>query len=59
LRRVSFRRRRAYEWPVTRDRDPGVRSVLGLGTAQRNVAAAILITGLNIFSTMTLLFVLA
>jgi len=28
-------------------RDPAVRSVLGLGTAQRNVAAAILVTSLN------------
>ena len=28
-------------------RDPAVRSVLGLGTAQRNVAAAILVTTLN------------
>ena len=28
-------------------RDPGIRTVLGLGTAQRNVAAAILVAGLN------------
>ena len=39
-------------------RDPGVRSVLGLGTAQRNVAAAILVTSLNFSGTMTLPFVL-
>ena len=35
-------------------RDPAVRSVLGLGTAQRNVAAAILVTSLNFPGTMTL-----
>jgi BASS family bile acid:Na+ symporter len=39
-------------------RDPAVRSVLGLGTAQRNVAAAILIVSLNFPGTMTLPFVL-
>jgi hypothetical protein len=39
-------------------RDPAVRSVLGLGTAQRNVAAAILVTTLNFPGTMTLPFVL-
>jgi BASS family bile acid:Na+ symporter len=39
-------------------RDPAVRSVLGLGTAQRNVAAAILVTTLNFGDTMTLPFVL-
>jgi len=39
-------------------RDPAVRSVLGLGTAQRNVAAAILVTSLNFAGTMTLPFVL-
>lgn len=39
-------------------RDPAVRSVLGLGTAQRNVAAAILVTSLNFPGTMTLPFVL-
>ena len=39
-------------------RDPGVRSVLGLGTAQRNVAAAILVTSLNFPGTMTLPYVL-
>jgi hypothetical protein len=32
--------------------------VLGLGTAQRNVAAAILVTSLNFPGTMTLPFVL-
>ena len=39
-------------------RDPGVRSVMGLGTAQRNVAAAILVTSLNFAGTMTLPYVL-
>jgi len=39
-------------------RDPAVRSVLGLGTAQRNVAAAILVTSLNFSGTMTLSYVL-
>ena len=39
-------------------RDPAVRSVLGLGTAQRNVAAAVLVTSLNFPGTMTLPFVL-
>jgi BASS family bile acid:Na+ symporter len=39
-------------------RDPAVRSVLGLGTAQRNVAAAILVASLNFSGTMTLPFVL-
>jgi predicted Na+-dependent transporter len=39
-------------------RDPTVRSVMGLGTAQRNVAAAILVTSLNFAGTMTLPFVL-
>ncbi len=39
-------------------RDPAVRSVLGLGTAQRNVAAAILVASLNFAGTMTLPFVL-
>ncbi|MFO7635481.1 MAG: bile acid:sodium symporter [Caldilinea sp.] len=39
-------------------RDPAVRSVLGLGTAQRNVAAAILVTTLNFGDTMALPFVL-
>ncbi len=39
-------------------RNPAVRGVLGLGTAQRNVAAAILVTTLNFSGTMTLPFVL-
>jgi predicted Na+-dependent transporter len=39
-------------------RDAGVRSVMGLGTAQRNVAAAILVTSLNFAGTMTLPYVL-
>ncbi len=39
-------------------RDPGARSVLGLGTAQRNVAAAILVTTINFPGTTTLPFVL-
>jgi ACR3 family arsenite transporter len=39
-------------------RDPAVRSVMGLGTAQRNVAAAILVTSLNFPGTMTLPYVL-
>jgi ACR3 family arsenite transporter len=39
-------------------RDPGVRSVMGLGTAQRNVAAAILVTTLNFPGTDTLPYVL-
>ncbi len=39
-------------------RDPAVRSVLGLGTAQRNVAAAILVTTINFAGTMTLPYVL-
>ncbi len=39
-------------------RKPATRSVLGLGTAQRNVAAAILVTSLNFSGTMTLPFVL-
>ena len=39
-------------------RDPSVRSVLGLGTAQRNVAAAILVTTINFPGTTTLPFVL-
>lgn len=38
-------------------RDPGVRSVLGLGTAQRNVAAAIPVTSLNFPGTTALPFV--
>jgi predicted Na+-dependent transporter len=39
-------------------RDPAIRSVMGLGTAQRNVAAAILITSLNFSGTTTLPFIL-
>lgn len=38
-------------------RDPGVRSVLGLGTAQRNVSAALVVTAQN-FGADTLTFVL-
>jgi predicted Na+-dependent transporter len=39
-------------------RDPAVRSVMGLGTAQRNVAAAILVASLNFSGSMTLPFIL-
>ena len=39
-------------------RDPGVRSVMGLGTAQRNVSAAILVSAQNFAGTPTLSFVL-
>jgi predicted Na+-dependent transporter len=39
-------------------RDPAVRSVMGLGTAQRNVSAAILVSAQNFAGTMTLPFVL-
>jgi predicted Na+-dependent transporter len=39
-------------------RDPRVRSVMGLGTAQRNVSAAILVSAQNFSGTMTLPFVL-
>lgn len=39
-------------------RDPGVRSVMGLGTAQRNVAAAILVSVQNFSGTDTVSFVL-
>ena len=39
-------------------REPGNRSVMGLGTAQRNVAAALLVTGQNFGGTQTLPFVL-
>jgi len=38
--------------------DPAVRSVFGLGTAQRNVAAAILVSTLNFPGTMTIPYVL-
>ena len=39
-------------------RDPGVRTVMGLGTAQRNVSAAILITLTNFAGTMAVPYVL-
>ncbi len=39
-------------------REPGVRSVMGLGTAQRNVSAAILVSAQNFAGTPTLSFVL-
>ncbi len=39
-------------------RDPQVRSVMGLGTAQRNVSAAILVSAQNFGGTNTLSFVL-
>jgi predicted Na+-dependent transporter len=39
-------------------RDPGVRSVMGLGTAQRNVSAAILVSAQNFSGSNTLPFVL-
>jgi predicted Na+-dependent transporter len=39
-------------------RDPGVRNVMGLGTAQRNVSAAILITLQNFAGTMAVPYVL-
>lgn len=39
-------------------RDPGVRSVMGLGTAQRNVSAAILVAAQNFSGTNTLAFIL-
>lgn len=38
--------------------DPAVRSVMGLGTAQRNVSAAILVSAQNFAGTQTLPFVL-
>jgi predicted Na+-dependent transporter len=38
--------------------DPGIRKVMGLGTAQRNVAAAILVSAQNFAGTNTLPFVL-
>ena len=43
---------------VTGGRDPGVRSVMGLGTAQRNGTAAIVIVSLNFAGTMTLPYIL-
>lgn len=39
-------------------RDPGVRSVMGLGTAQRNVSAAIVVAAQNFAGTTTLPFIL-
>jgi predicted Na+-dependent transporter len=39
-------------------RDPGVRSVMGLGAAQRNVAAAVLVSVQNFSGTTTVPFVL-
>jgi len=39
-------------------REPGVRSVMGLGTAQRNVSAALVVTTQNFSGTNTLPFVL-
>ncbi len=39
-------------------RDPAVRSVLGLGTAQRNVSAAIVVTLANFIGTDAVPFVL-
>jgi predicted Na+-dependent transporter len=39
-------------------RDPGTRTVMGLGTAQRNVSAAILITLTNFAGTMAVPYVL-
>ena len=39
-------------------RDPGTRNVMGLGTAQRNVSAAILITLTNFAGTMAVPYVL-
>jgi predicted Na+-dependent transporter len=38
--------------------DPAIRSVMGLGTAQRNISAAILVTAQNFAGTETLPFVL-
>lgn len=39
-------------------RDPGLRSVMGLGTGQRNVSAAIVVAAQNFSGTMTLPFIL-
>lgn len=39
-------------------RDPGVRKVMGLGTAQRNVSAAIVVAAQNFSGTNTLAFIL-
>jgi BASS family bile acid:Na+ symporter len=38
--------------------DPADRSVMGLGTAQRNVAAAILVASLNFPGSLTLIYIL-
>ncbi|MEN8239819.1 MAG: hypothetical protein ABFR53_11550 [Actinomycetota bacterium] len=38
--------------------DPAMRSVTGLGTAQRNVAAAILVATVSFGGTLTLTFIL-
>ena len=46
-----LRRRIAVDRLPLGGRDPAVRSVLGLGTAQRNVAAAILVASLNFAGT--------
>ncbi len=43
---------------VSGGRDPGVRSVMGLGTAQRNVSAALVVSAQNFGGTQTLSFVL-
>ena len=43
---------------VVGGRDPGVRNVMGLGTAQRNVSAAILITLQNFSGTTAVPYVL-
>ena len=39
-------------------RSPGIRSVMGLGTAQRNVSAAIVVAAQNFSGTDTLTFIL-
>ena len=39
-------------------RDPAIRSVMSLGTAQRNISAAILVSAQNFAGTTTLLYVL-
>ena len=43
---------------VVGGRDPGIRNVMGLGTAQRNVSAAILITLQNFSGTIAVPYVL-
>ena len=40
-------------------RDPAIRNVMGLGTAQRNVAAALVVTVQNFSDSNTLPFILA